>query len=66
MLADLRGHVNEAKISVEAALAVGESVIVPNEEFKRAMALLSQAAQTLEQVELSEPVLLRFPQVARV
>lgn len=70
MLADVRAHVTEAQISIEAAIAAGEAVavhqIVPSADFERVMALLHQAVEALEKVRLPEPVLLKFPQAVRV
>ena len=70
MLADVRAHVSEARIRVEAAILSGEAVaghgIVPSEDFERVMRLLNQAAEALDKVQLPSGVVLRFPQTVRV
>ena len=70
MLADVRAHVSEARICVEAAILSGEAVaahgIVPSEDFERVMRLLNQAAEALDKVQVPSGVVLRFPQTVRV
>jgi hypothetical protein len=70
MLADVRAHVSEAKISIEAAIVAGESVaghgIVPSRDFENVMEQLRLAAEALDKVELPDGVVLRFPQAVRV
>ena len=70
MLADVRAHVSEARVSIEAAIVAGESLaahgIVPSQDFEKMMEQLRLAAEALDKVELPDGAVLRFPQVVRV